>query len=245
MERGLDLWCLIAMRECQSRPKIFKVKKLFLVLVQLDFRRFLGTLYWGRTSVGQDVVGQNFVGQDATGAISLGQNVVGQKFVGQDVTGAISLGQNVVGQEVSGAGHRGAELRLAGRRWGNIPHGAGGSGAGSREQHIFNVDINQNQLHDLQRCSTAVYPANCRSPRTRTNSGELERTRANSARIRQRFANYTDTPPNSGERSPEYAESSPEFGGVRPGSPEFARTSPRTGEWFARKFVRGKKYIHF
>ena len=90
----------------------------------------------------------------------------------------------------------------------------------------------------------AVYPANCRSPRTRANSGELERTRANSARTRQRFAN-TNTPPNSGERSPEYAERSPEFGGVRPGSPEFARTPPRTGERFARKFVRGKKYIHF
>ena len=87
---------------------------------------------------------------------------------------------------------------------------------------------------------SAVYPANCRSPRTRANSGELERTRANSARIRHRFAN-TDTPPNSGERSPEYAERSPEFGGVRPGSPEFARTPPRTGERFARKFVRGKK----
>ena len=27
MERGLDLGCLIAMRECQSRSKIFKVKK--------------------------------------------------------------------------------------------------------------------------------------------------------------------------------------------------------------------------
>ena len=76
------------------------------------------------------------------------------------------------------------------------------------------------------------------------NSGELERTRANSARTRQRFAN-TDTPPNSGERSPEYAERSPEFGGVRPGSPEFARTPPRTGERFARKFVCGNKYIHF
>ena len=75
----------------------------------------------------------------------------------------------------------------------------------------------------------AVYPANCRSPRTRANSGELERTRANSARIRHRFAN-TDTPPNSGERSPEYAERSPEFGGVRPGSPvlrrELANGSP-------------------
>ena len=29
MERGLDLGCLIAMRECQSRSKIFKVKKFF------------------------------------------------------------------------------------------------------------------------------------------------------------------------------------------------------------------------
>ena len=76
---------------------------------------------------------------------------------------------------------------------------------------------------------SAVYPANCRSPRTRANSGELERTRANSARIRHRFANI-DTPPNSGERSPEYAERSPEFGGVRPSSPvlrrELANGSP-------------------
>ena len=109
--------------------------------------QFFGTVYWGRTSVGQDVMGQKVVGQevsgagrcgaelrgagrhwgrtslgqDVTGAISLGQDVVGQnfEFVGQDVTGAISLGQKVVGQEVSGA-----ELRGAGRRWGNIP-GAG------------------------------------------------------------------------------------------------------------------------
>ena len=29
MERGLDLECLIAMRECKSRSKIFKVKKIF------------------------------------------------------------------------------------------------------------------------------------------------------------------------------------------------------------------------
>ena len=77
---------------------------------------------------------------------------------------------------------------------------------------------------------TAIYPANSRSPRTR----------ANSARIRQQFAD-THTPANSAERSPEYAERSPEFGGVRSGSPEFARTPPRTGERFARKFVRGKK----
>ena len=65
------------------------------------------------------------------------------------------------------------------------------------------------------------------------NSRELEQTRANSARIRQQFAD-TYTPPNSGERSPE-------FGGVRSSSPGFARTPPRTGERFARKFVRGKK----
>ena len=86
----------------------------------------------------------------------------------------------------------------------------------------------------------AVYPANYRSPRTRANSSELARTRANSARIRQQFAD-THTPANSAERSPEYAERSPEFGGVRSGSPEFARTPPRTGERFARKFVRRKK----
>ena len=54
------------------------------------------------------------------------------------------------------------------------------------------------------------------------NSGKLERTRANSARTRQRFAN-TDTLPNSGERSPEYAERSAEFGGVRPSSPVLLR----------------------
>ena len=72
------------------------------------------------------------------------------------------------------------------------------------------------------------------------NSSELARTRANSARIRQQFAD-THTPANSAERSPEYAERSPEFGGVRSGSPEFARTPPRTGERFARKFVRRKK----
>ena len=79
------------------------------------------------------------------------------------------------------------------------------------------------------------------------NSSELARTRANSARIRQQFAD-TYTPPNSGERSPEYAElspeyaeRSPEFGGVRSSSPGFARTPPRTGERFARKFVRWNK----
>ena len=55
MERGLELVCLIAMRECQSR----------------------GTVYWGRRSVGQ-----NFVGLDVTGAKSLGQNVVGQDVTG-------------------------------------------------------------------------------------------------------------------------------------------------------------------
>ena len=65
------------------------------------------------------------------------------------------------------------------------------------------------------------------------NSRELERTC-------QQFAD-THTPANSAERSPECAERSPEFGGVRSGSPEFARTPPRTGERFARKFVRGKK----
>ena len=70
---------------------------------------------------------------------------------------------------------------------------------------------------------SAIYSANYRSPRTR----------ANSARIRQQFAD-TYTPPNSAERSPE-------FGGVRSSSPEFARTPPRTGEQFARKFVRGMK----
>ena len=106
------------------------------------------------------------------------------------------------------------------------------------------LQLNEVYNYDIENTHTmegAVYPANCRSPRTRANSGELERTRANSARIRHQFAN-TDTPPNSGERSPEYAERSPEFGGVRPGSPEFARTPPRTGERFARKFVRGKKF---
>ena len=40
------------------------------------------------------------------------------------------MGHNFVGQEVSGAGSRGAELRGAGRHWGNIPvaerRGAGG-----------------------------------------------------------------------------------------------------------------------
>ena len=91
------------------------------------------------------------------------------------------------------------------------------------------------------RLSKALYPANYRSPRTRANSSELARTRANSARIRQQFADTHETPANSAERSPEYAERSPEFGGVRSGSPEFARTPPRTGERFARKFVRRKK----
>ena len=87
---------------------------------------------------------------------------------------------------------------------------------------------------------SGIYPANYRSPRTRANSSELARTRANSARVRHQFAD-TYTPPNSAERSPEYAERSPEYGGVRPSSPGFARTPPRTGERFARKFVRGKK----
>ena len=63
----------------------------------------------------------------------------------------------------------------------------------------------------------ALYPANYRSPRTRANSSELARTRANSARIRQQFAD-THTPANSAERSPEYAERSPEFARVRPSS---------------------------
>ena len=86
----------------------------------------------------------------------------------------------------------------------------------------------------------AIYPANYCSPQTRANSGELERTCANSARIRQQFAD-TYTPAKSGERSPEYAERSPEFGGVRSSSPGFARTPPRTGKRFARKFVRRNK----
>ena len=56
MERGLDLGCLIALRcesaRRQSRSKIFKVKKFFLVPVQLEFRSVL------RHSVlGQDVSG--------------------------------------------------------------------------------------------------------------------------------------------------------------------------------------------
>ena len=60
---------------------------------------------------------------------------------------------------------------------------------------------------------------------------ELGRTRANSARIHHRFAN-TDTPPNSGERSPEYAErsnGSPEnsFAGGKPSTSN--ERSPRTG----------------
>ena len=46
---------------------------------------------------------------------------MGQNFVGQDVTGAKSLGQNV-GDRTSG---RGAELRGAGRHWGNIPGAVG------------------------------------------------------------------------------------------------------------------------
>ena len=103
----------------------------------------------------------------------------------------------------------------------------------------FKIDVNKTLFVQY----LAVYPANYRSPRTRANSRELERTRANSARTRQRFAN-TDSPPNSAGRSPEYAERSPEFGGVRPGSPEFAHTPPRTRERFARKFVRRKKSTH-
>ena len=87
---------------------------------------------------------------------------------------------------------------------------------------------------------SAIYPANYRSPRTRANSREFARTRANSARIRQQFAD-TYTPPNSAGVRRTFAERSPEFGGVRSSSPGFARTPPRTGEQFARKFVRGMK----
>ena len=55
------------------------------------------------------------------------------------------------------------------------------------------------------------------------NSGELERTRKNSAQIRHRFAN-TDTPPNSGECSPEYAERLARFARVCPYSAANWRT---------------------
>ena len=81
MERGLELGCLIAKRECQSRSKIFTKKK-------LDLR-----------SVPRQV------------NVGLGNPE-----------------HSVLGQNISGAGRCGAELRGAGRHWGNIP-GAERSGA--------------------------------------------------------------------------------------------------------------------
>ena len=66
--------------------------------------------------------------------------------------------------------------------------------------------------------------------RTRANSGEL---RANSPAVRRH--------PHSGELRRTFAGVRRTFAGVRSGSPEFARTPPRTGERFARKFVRRKK----
>ena len=74
--------------------------------------------------------------------------------------------------------------------------------------------------------------------RTRANSSELAQTRANSARIRHRFAN-TDTPPNSGERSPEYAER------IRRSSPGFARVRPYSAaNWrTVRQKIRSREEI--
>ena len=75
------------------------------------------------------------------------------------------------------------------------------------------------------------------------NSRELERTRANSARTRQRFAN-TDSPPNSGERSAYSGERPAEFGGLSMLAnrwrvrAEFARVRSSSRE-FAR--VRGER----
>ena len=86
--------------------------------------------------------------------------------------------------------------------------------------------IDQLEKRHFIRGNVAVYPANCRLPQTHANSSEL---RANSPSFRQHRHS---------------AERLPEFSGVRPGSPEFARTPPRTGERFARKFVRGRKTIH-
>ena len=99
------------MSHCDARVKDFLSQKIFLSSGTAGFpvgsqTQFTGAgRQWGRTSWGRTSWGRRSVGQDV---------------VGQDVTGAISLGQNVVGQEVSGAGRRGAELRGAGRHWGNI-----------------------------------------------------------------------------------------------------------------------------
>ena len=92
MERGLDLRCLIALRcERASRGQQFSKSKIFqnrfspINARSSGSARFpVGSLtrhcgarypwgtanYWGRTSVGQDVVEQNLVGQNVTGAIS-------------------------------------------------------------------------------------------------------------------------------------------------------------------------------
>ena len=64
----------------------------------------------------------------------------------------------------------------------------------------------------------ALYLANDRSPRTRANAGELARIRANSARVRQPFANFfiSRTPPT-------FARVRRTFGELSANSPEFAR----------------------
>ena len=72
------------------------------------------------------------------------------------------------------------------------------------------------------------------------NSGELERTRANSGELRANSP-AVRRHPHSGELRRTFAGVRRTFAGVRSGSPEFARTPPRTGERFARKFVRRKK----
>ena len=97
MERGLELVCLIAMRECQSRSKSQKFSK------SKNFSRHCGTVRRG----------QNFVGQDVTGAISLGQNVVGQ-----EVSGAGSCGAGRHWEKIPGAERRGAGMAVKyGKNW--------------------------------------------------------------------------------------------------------------------------------
>ena len=86
MERRLDLVCLIAMRECQSRSKILGHG-----IPEAQSTGAGGQ--WGRTSWGWTSLGQNPWGRTSCSRTSVGQDVVGQNIVGQDVTGAISLGQ--------------------------------------------------------------------------------------------------------------------------------------------------------
>ena len=92
----------------------------------------------------------------------------------------------------------------------------------------------------------ALYLANDRSPRTRANAGELARIRANSARVRQPFANFfiSRTPPTFARVRRTFGERSANSSRIRPSSRESARSPPRTGELFAKKCLRLQPVSH-